>query len=358
MIRIGMFGVVRLRRRSLSCRRRQLGASRLSEPPHHADRAVRGRRPDRRDRAHRRRRTCRRRSASRSSSRTSSAPAAPPPRPAPCAPRPTATRSSWAIWARMPPSVALFPNLAYKPDVDFEPIGMAAGTPVLILGKKDFPPKDLKEFVAYREGQRRQAEHGACRRRLGVVHHLPAAQLIFGGQADDRAVQRHRPGDERAGRRPGRLHVRPDRQRGAADQLPAPSRAMRSARPSAIRRCPTCRPPRKPACRSSRPRPGTRCSRPKARPSRSSTSSAPRSTRRSTTRTPASACSISAATFRTSRAGPAGARRAGEERDRALDADHQGGRGTELTRVAADAYGRARLARAPFTASSLDVERA
>jgi tripartite-type tricarboxylate transporter receptor subunit TctC len=46
-------------------------------------------------------------------------------------------------------SVALFPNLAYKPDVDFEPIGMAAGTPVVILAKKAFPPKDLKEFVSY-----------------------------------------------------------------------------------------------------------------------------------------------------------------------------------------------------------------
>jgi tripartite-type tricarboxylate transporter receptor subunit TctC len=46
-------------------------------------------------------------------------------------------------------SVALYPNLAYKPDVDFAPIGLVAGTPVLILAKKDFPPKDLKEFVAY-----------------------------------------------------------------------------------------------------------------------------------------------------------------------------------------------------------------
>jgi tripartite-type tricarboxylate transporter receptor subunit TctC len=46
-------------------------------------------------------------------------------------------------------SVALYPNLAYKPDVDFAPIGMVAGTPVLILARKDFPPKDLKEFVPY-----------------------------------------------------------------------------------------------------------------------------------------------------------------------------------------------------------------
>jgi tripartite-type tricarboxylate transporter receptor subunit TctC len=46
-------------------------------------------------------------------------------------------------------SVALYPNLAYKPDVDFEPIGLVAGTPVLILARKDFPAKDLKEFVTY-----------------------------------------------------------------------------------------------------------------------------------------------------------------------------------------------------------------
>jgi tripartite-type tricarboxylate transporter receptor subunit TctC len=46
-------------------------------------------------------------------------------------------------------SVALYPNLKYNPSTDFEPIGMIAGTPVLILAKKDFPPKDLKEFVTY-----------------------------------------------------------------------------------------------------------------------------------------------------------------------------------------------------------------
>jgi tripartite-type tricarboxylate transporter receptor subunit TctC len=46
-------------------------------------------------------------------------------------------------------SVALYPNLAYNPSTDFEPIGLIAGTPVLILAKKDFPAKDLKEFTTY-----------------------------------------------------------------------------------------------------------------------------------------------------------------------------------------------------------------
>jgi tripartite-type tricarboxylate transporter receptor subunit TctC len=42
---------------------------------------------------------------------------------------------------------ALYPNLQYDPVSDFEPVGMVAGTPVLILAKKDFPPKDLKDFA-------------------------------------------------------------------------------------------------------------------------------------------------------------------------------------------------------------------
>jgi tripartite-type tricarboxylate transporter receptor subunit TctC len=46
-------------------------------------------------------------------------------------------------------SVALYPNLAYNPATDFEPIGLVAGTPIVILARKDFPAKDLKEFVAY-----------------------------------------------------------------------------------------------------------------------------------------------------------------------------------------------------------------
>jgi len=46
-------------------------------------------------------------------------------------------------------SVALYPNLPYKPDVDFEPIGMVTAFPLLIAARKDFPPNDLKEFIAY-----------------------------------------------------------------------------------------------------------------------------------------------------------------------------------------------------------------
>jgi tripartite-type tricarboxylate transporter receptor subunit TctC len=46
-------------------------------------------------------------------------------------------------------SVALYPNLAYRPDVDFEPIGLVVVPPILIAARKDFPANDLKEFMAY-----------------------------------------------------------------------------------------------------------------------------------------------------------------------------------------------------------------
>jgi tripartite-type tricarboxylate transporter receptor subunit TctC len=44
---------------------------------------------------------------------------------------------------------ALFPDLRYKPLDGIQHIGLAGGTPILIVAKKDFPPKDLKEFVAH-----------------------------------------------------------------------------------------------------------------------------------------------------------------------------------------------------------------
>jgi tripartite-type tricarboxylate transporter receptor subunit TctC len=46
-------------------------------------------------------------------------------------------------------SVALYPNLPYKPAEDFEAIGMVAGFPLLIAARKDFPADNLKEFIAY-----------------------------------------------------------------------------------------------------------------------------------------------------------------------------------------------------------------
>jgi tripartite-type tricarboxylate transporter receptor subunit TctC len=43
---------------------------------------------------------------------------------------------------------ALYANLKYDPAKDFTPIGLVAGTPILIVARKDFPAANLKEFVA------------------------------------------------------------------------------------------------------------------------------------------------------------------------------------------------------------------
>jgi tripartite-type tricarboxylate transporter receptor subunit TctC len=62
-------------------------------------------------------------------------------------------------------AVSLYPNLAYKPDVDFEPIGLVVETPLLIEARKDFPlsterPEGIRNLC---ESERREAEHGAWR---------------------------------------------------------------------------------------------------------------------------------------------------------------------------------------------------
>jgi tripartite-type tricarboxylate transporter receptor subunit TctC len=44
---------------------------------------------------------------------------------------------------------ALYPGLKYDPATSFAPIGLAAGTPIVIVAKKAIPAKDLKEFIAY-----------------------------------------------------------------------------------------------------------------------------------------------------------------------------------------------------------------
>jgi tripartite-type tricarboxylate transporter receptor subunit TctC len=44
---------------------------------------------------------------------------------------------------------AFYPNLGYDPLKDFEPIGLTAEYPELLVARKDFPANNLREFVAY-----------------------------------------------------------------------------------------------------------------------------------------------------------------------------------------------------------------
>ena len=72
-------------------------------------------------------------------------------------------------------AVPLYPSLAYHPEKDFEPVGLLAGTPILILARKDFPPKDLKEFMAYVKAN--EAKVNAAHAGIGSVSHV-SCQLL------------------------------------------------------------------------------------------------------------------------------------------------------------------------------------
>src|ERR1700686_338764 len=69
----------------------------------------------------------------------------------------------------------LTPNVKYDPLMDFVPIGITADSPAVVIARKDFPARDLKEFVAVlrqQGGAVRQAHGG-----IGASSHM--ACLLF-----------------------------------------------------------------------------------------------------------------------------------------------------------------------------------
>lgn len=72
-------------------------------------------------------------------------------------------------------SVGLYPKLAYDPRTDFEPIMNAAATPMLVVGKKDLPVKDFREFVAYLKANAAKLNYGTGG--VGSTSHLTCLYL-------------------------------------------------------------------------------------------------------------------------------------------------------------------------------------
>ncbi|HEX2137155.1 MAG TPA: tripartite tricarboxylate transporter substrate-binding protein [Microvirga sp.] len=101
-------------------------------------------------------------------------------------------------------SVGLYPNLAYDPRTDFEPIMNTASTPMLVVAKKDLPVKDFREFVEYLKANASKVNYGTGG--VGATSHLtclfldtllgvkpqhvpfrgsgPALNALLGGQID------------------------------------------------------------------------------------------------------------------------------------------------------------------------------
>ena len=74
----------------------------------------------------------------------------------------------------------LTPNVKYDSERDFVPIGFTAQSPAVIVARKDFPARDLREFVDYlkKNGDRVKQAHGG----IGASSHM--ACLLFAAQAD------------------------------------------------------------------------------------------------------------------------------------------------------------------------------
>jgi tripartite-type tricarboxylate transporter receptor subunit TctC len=73
----------------------------------------------------------------------------------------------------------LTPGIKYDSERDFEPIGLTADAPAVIVARKDFPAGNLKEFIAYLKanGDKVKQAHGG----VGASSHM--ACLLFTSKA-------------------------------------------------------------------------------------------------------------------------------------------------------------------------------
>lgn len=101
-------------------------------------------------------------------------------------------------------AVALYPNLAYDPRVDFVPIGLVLETPEVLVTRKDLPPNSLKDFVGY--ARQNEAKLNMAHSGVGSISYVgctllnaaigikptlvpftgsaPATNALLGGQVD------------------------------------------------------------------------------------------------------------------------------------------------------------------------------
>lgn len=77
---------------------------------------------------------------------------------------------------------ALYRKLPYKPMEDFEPIGLVNEVPMTLISKKDFPPKDLKELIAYVKKNKDKVSYANAG--LGAASHLCGMLLMTAMETD------------------------------------------------------------------------------------------------------------------------------------------------------------------------------
>ena len=77
---------------------------------------------------------------------------------------------------------ALYRNLPYNPIDDFEPIGLVTDVPMTLVARKDFPPNNLKELIAYVKANKDKVTYANAG--LGAASHLCGMLFMSAIQTD------------------------------------------------------------------------------------------------------------------------------------------------------------------------------
>ena len=79
-------------------------------------------------------------------------------------------------------SVSLYRNLGYNPLTDLEPIGLVTDVPMTFIARKDFPPKDMKELIAYVKANKDKVTYANAG--IGAASHLCGMLFMTAIQTD------------------------------------------------------------------------------------------------------------------------------------------------------------------------------
>ncbi len=79
-------------------------------------------------------------------------------------------------------SVSLYRNLGYNPQTDLSPIGLVTDVPMTFIAKKDFPPKDMKELIAYVKANKDKVTYANAG--VGAASHLCGMLFMTAIQTD------------------------------------------------------------------------------------------------------------------------------------------------------------------------------
>jgi len=79
-------------------------------------------------------------------------------------------------------SPSLYRNLRYDPIKELDPIGLITDVPMTVIANRDFPPKDMKELIAYVRANKDKVTYANAG--VGAASHLCGMLLMTAIQAD------------------------------------------------------------------------------------------------------------------------------------------------------------------------------